>query len=565
MKVLTNCIIALCLVVIIFLSGNKDVKAQTPVFTKLWEQQYGGDARDGSDRPQTMIRYNDSTYYIFCGTTSMYGGNKTDATCIDSNNYLGDGWVIKTDQDGNKMWDHTYGGYVSDGISYCIKTNDGNLLWGGGSNSDSSCEKSQNVYGSGLSGDFWIIKTDIAGNKIWDKRYGWNSYDVLRGMIQTPDKGYLLGGWTWSNTGGDISDTSHGLGEIWLIKIDSVGTKQWDNLIGSSSHDGIFSMTKANNGQYILSGATTGSGPSGDLIFPNYTGVGYYDGWALKVDSMGQITWQGRYGGIGDEDLVDCIEEANGDMLFLSDLDNTSIGGDITDSLIRGGADLWLIKVDSAGNKITDKRIGGNLNDEPCSLQKCADGGYLVLARSPSDQGFEKSEDSKGDYDFWLIKLDTALNIQWDKTIGGPKDEWAPTVIFLNDSTFLLCGQSDSDIGGDKGIASFDTTTNASYQKADMWVTKWMITTPTGIEENNGSSTFNLYPNPASDFIYIRNNAGTAKEKNNIIVIRDISGRELHRQEVSGNSSSHRIGISNLSKGIYFAEWNGKVKRFVKM
>jgi hypothetical protein len=278
---------------------------------------------------------------------------------------------------------------------------------------------------------------------------------------------------------------------------------------------------------------------------------------------MGQITWQGHYGGIGDELLTACIEEANGDMLFVAGLNYASIGGDISDSLVRGLADMWLIKVDTTGNKIIDKRIGGAGHDAAYNIQKTSDGGYLIGSHSNSNQCFEKSENSKGGYDFWLIKLDSALNIQWDKTIGGPDDEWSPTVIFLNDSTFLLCGESNSDIGGDKGIVLFDTTTGG-YKKADMWVSKWMITTPAGIEENNSAASFTLYPNPANDFVYVRPQTNATKEISDIVV-RDISGRMLMKQTIQRNSSSHRMSIEQLSKGIYFLEYHGKMRRFVKI
>ncbi len=66
------------------------------------------------------------------------------------------------------------------------------------------------------------------------------------------------------------------------------------------------------------------------------------------------------------------------------------------------------------------KTIGGSGEDnEVWCLEKTSDGGYIFGGASNSDISGEKTENSRGYLDYWVIKLDKSLNIEWDKTLGG--------------------------------------------------------------------------------------------------------------------------------------------------
>ena len=102
------------------------------------------------------------------------------------------------------QYNFRFGGPSDDLLTAIQQTNDGGYITGGFSNSDIGGDRTENSRGSY---DYWVVKSDSAGNKIWDKRFGGDDYDELFSVLQTADGGYLLGGWSTSGANGDKSDT----------------------------------------------------------------------------------------------------------------------------------------------------------------------------------------------------------------------------------------------------------------------------------------------------------------------------------------------------------------------
>jgi hypothetical protein len=165
-----------------------------------------------------------------------------------------------------KQWDYRFGGTNDENLYYFQQTNDGGYILGGASNSDSSGDRTQQSRGNF---DYWIVKTDSIGNKQWDKRFGGADVDYLFCIQESYDGGYVLGGSTYSYLSGDISQAAHGLADYWIVKIDSVGNKLWDKRFGGTKDDWLYSLKQTTDGGYILGGQTN-SGISGDVSQPNW-------------------------------------------------------------------------------------------------------------------------------------------------------------------------------------------------------------------------------------------------------------------------------------------------------
>src|SRR5436853_3644133 len=108
--------------------------------------------------------------------------------------------------------------------------NDGSYLLGGYSNSGISGDKTEanrDNSSTNPSNDYWIVKTDALGNKLWDKRYGGNYDDKFSCMEKTNDGGIVLGGFSGSGISGDKTQASWGSTDFWMVRIDSVGNKIW--------------------------------------------------------------------------------------------------------------------------------------------------------------------------------------------------------------------------------------------------------------------------------------------------------------------------------------------------
>jgi hypothetical protein len=133
-----------------------------------------------------------------------------------------------------KQWDYRFGGTNKDWLSSFQRTFDGGYIIGGFSKSDSSGNKTQNSWGYS---DYWIVKIDSAGNMQWDKDFGGGSTEKFYTLQQTTDGGYILEGLSNSGISGDKTQTSWGDNDYWIVKIDSLGTKKWDKRYGGTFAD----------------------------------------------------------------------------------------------------------------------------------------------------------------------------------------------------------------------------------------------------------------------------------------------------------------------------------------
>src|SRR4051812_45570976 len=134
-----------------------------------------------------------------------------------------------------KMWDYRYGGAKSEEVFSLERTADGGYMLAGISQSNAGGDKSESCWDPSENlFDYWLLKTDSLGMKQWDKRFGGISYDFLYSCRQTADGGYLLAGYSQSDSSGDKTQPSRGGFDYWIVKTDAAGTKQWDKRFGGN-------------------------------------------------------------------------------------------------------------------------------------------------------------------------------------------------------------------------------------------------------------------------------------------------------------------------------------------
>ncbi|MBK8845541.1 MAG: T9SS type A sorting domain-containing protein [Bacteroidetes bacterium] len=332
--------------------------------------------------------------------------------------------------------------------------------------------------------------------------------------------------------------------------------------------------------KYLISGTTNGtySGPSyGDVSDSSFSLVfdstyWKYDNWLLLIDSAGNKIWDRRYGCLKADDFAICAAlSSNGNIAIGSNLGMASLQGNfypcndgIQDTLPRGYLDIWGYVIETAkGNMLKQRRIGGNSQDQIWQIIATTDGGYLCVCLSTSDSSFEKSENRKvnladpNNYDFWLVRMDSNLNIIWDKTIGSGKRDETPSLILLNDSTFILAGVVTAGNSGDVGAPLYDSLINDAH---DFWVSKWHIVNPSNIDELNRYS-FNLYPNPIKDILYIT--LQNAKNKTYHLQVQDITGRMIEQKDiVLAKSNTVMLETNAWLPGVYVVNIEGVSKKW---
>ena len=190
-----------------------------------WNKTFGGSRLDGGD----CVKQTFDGGFIITGRTDSFdsGGN-------------GDAWLIKTDMNGNEIWNKSYGGHYLDEGKSVLQTSDGGYVLTGSTYS----------FGAG-DHDAWLIKTDSNGNEIWNNTYGGSLWDQGKSVVQTTDGGYFITG--------DYTDPVQGDLELYMVKTDSEGNEEWNYIIeheSKGSTDSGYYGIQTNDGGYIVTGET---------------------------------------------------------------------------------------------------------------------------------------------------------------------------------------------------------------------------------------------------------------------------------------------------------------------
>ena len=398
-----------------------------------WQNTIGGSDGDVFN----SFRQTGDGGYILGGTSdSNISGDKTE-------NRIGgrDYWIVKVDSLGIIQWQNTIGGNDDDYLYSIQPTNDGGYILGGYSISDSSGDKIEHCFGNS---DYWIVKVDSLGAIQWQNTIGGSSTDYLYSIQQTMDGGYILGGFSQSNISGDKMENRCGGYDYWIVKTDALGNIQWQNTIGGSQGDYLYSIQQTSDGGYILGGSSSSS-ISGDKTENCNGGEDY---WIVKTDALGNIEWQNTIGGSNDDALT-FIQQTSEGGYILGGFSFSSISGDKAENSI-GLKDYWIVKVDSLGAIQWQSTIGGSGSDHLSSIQQTTDGGYILGGYSDSDMSVDKAENSNGHFDYWIVKTDTLGIILWQNTIGGSKWDQLNSLQQTADGGYFLVGYSESNISYDK-------------------------------------------------------------------------------------------------------------------
>jgi predicted secreted protein len=389
-----------------------------------WSRTFGGTANDYG---YSIVKTPDNGYAI-AGITYASPTSTPDA------------WLIKTDSNGNVLWNKTYGGTAADYTYNIVQTTDGGFALAGYTQSFGVAQRA-----------VWLLKTDANGNLLWNMTYSGPVDEISQGFVQTADGGYaLIGGAspTYFAGGGGTSD-------LLLIKTDASGNLQWNKTYANETYGNYLSGAGGNLGFTVIQNADGGYvlGSAATLA----SGAGAHDFVLTKTDSQGNVQWFKTYGG----NATDILRA----LIPTRDAGYAMVG--YTNSFGAGGFDIWMVKVNGTGNTQWNKTYGGPLNEMAAwnNVIQASDGGYTIASYTNSY--------GAGGNDFWLIKTDSYGNMQWSKTYGGVSNDNAFDIVQNNDGSYTMVGNTQSfgasnydiylvktSVEGEAGLAWTDSTTN---------------------------------------------------------------------------------------------------------
>jgi len=329
----------------------------------VWQKIYG--VSDGIGGDTVSIQQTADGGYILAGKLGSYV------------TYGHDMWVLKLDENGNVVWQKTYG--VSDTDEYAMsiqQTADGGYIVAGSFGFPTSGDGT--FLGYLVFGDVWVLKLDESGNVVWQNTYGGSGEygEGATSIQQTTDGGYIVAGITVSFGAGEC--------DMWVLKLDESGNVVWQKAYGGQNTEGAMSVRQTSDGGYIVAGATLFS-----------FGAGVWDMLILKLDRNGNISWSKTYGGENWEYATAIQQTTDGGYIV--------VGGTKTFD-VNGYDNAWLLKLDSSGNISWEKSYGATGDvDEGSFVRQTTDGGYIVAGGTMSF-GVDA-------WDIWVLKINSSGEI----------------------------------------------------------------------------------------------------------------------------------------------------------
>jgi hypothetical protein len=310
-------------------------------------------------RPKTLLYagLSNSVQYITNNLILISG------TFIDTLNYehRAQGSILAINENGDSLWQKTYGSQWKDGFYSSFIDSDYNLV-------------SVGYYRiSATNYNAWALKTDTLGNVIWDKKFGGINGDLLYSVLQAPDGGYYLAGASNSFAGINNSD-------IYLVKLDIDGNLIWQkNIANTAKNDGATGMVISNNKIYLTGVAKQTIG-NGLLVITDL------DGNVLRWQEFGS-------GNLNEEFMTKPISLSNGDIV---------VGGFKRTQQNPNVPWGWLFKFNQDGDSIWSRTYFNNPNapNYIYDLKATSDGGFIMAGSTNDSLGGIGAQNS------WVLKVD---------------------------------------------------------------------------------------------------------------------------------------------------------------
>jgi hypothetical protein len=470
---------------------------------------------------------------IICGYTNSYGQG------------LYDCYFVKLDSIGQIEWTKTLGGTNDDKAYSIVQTMDGGYAFTGITQS----------FGAG-GNDVFIGKLSSTGSLSWTKTIGGPSSDYGNSIIETSDGGLAVAGW-YGVTGVNY--------DAYLIKMDASGNITFSNTYGGAGEDVAYSIFQNLDGSYILSGYT------------KTYGAGLKDCYVLKITSTGSLSWSKTIGGSLDEESFSIIQTSDGGYALAG----------VTQSYGSGGNDCYLVKLNSSGNLLWTKTIGGLNSDYFKSIQQRVNNNIVACG------WYGINADN---YDLYVAELDNLGSFISGKTVGSSGVETGQCFVITDDNCLITAGYSDIGSGlDDMYIVQFDSSNNicsscnpansvGSFSNGGVLSTggaagsagsassggtlssggvltlicQNIVTT--SVSENVSENLFSVYPNPAKSQINVKADANLL---GSIYTVYDNIGKVVLSGKI--NSENIVIELGNLSGGVYLLSVGENLKQTFKV
>lgn len=420
---------------------------------------------------------------------------------------------------------------------------------------------STSSFGAGNS-DMYLLKTDSMGQKKFEVSFGNYNNDIGKSVIQLIDSSYVIVGYT--------NSTGFGGYDIFIVKADKTGTLLWQKTIGGSDWDFAYSLQQTTDGGFIIAGTTYSNG---------YGGA---DGYVIKTDPNGNITWTKHYGGLQDDEFKSIIQTSDG---------NYALCG-YTKSYADANGDAWVFKLNGVGDSIHSQTIGGSYYDYFNNVIQLPNGNLYFAGANFSQKSGVNSIN-------WQLAIDNTTNsVYFNNYIGNTNTErYNSSAVGLNGDVIsvgyngYLNSQSEGNLHlhhpnlsyyvyyqfglgdnneffsviptKDKGYAAVGSCSGSTTLLNDILFVKLDSLNDKGINitsiKENQIQKIDLivYPNPTNGLINVSID-DVEFQKDLLLTIIDVKGSIAFTEKLT--SSNSKLNIETINSGMYFIQISNKTQ-----
>jgi hypothetical protein len=331
--------------------------------------------------------------------------------------------------------------------------------------------------------DVFVSKLDSAGNFGWARGLGGTGDDSGNGLAVVSEgsvytTGYFNGTVDFDPGPGTFNLTSAGSTDVFVSKLDAAGNFVWARGIGGTGDDSGNALAVAADGSIYTTGSFwyTADFDPGPGTF-NLTSAGYEDVFISKLDSGGNIVWARRLGGTS-QDYSDALAVTSDGSVYTTgsyagtaDFDP---GAGIFNLTSAGSFDVFVSKLNSSGNFVWVRDLGGTDSDVGHALAVASDGGVYTTGCFNSTADFDPGPGtfnltSAGLTDVFVCKLNSAGSFVWARRLGGTNYDYGKGLAVASDGSVYTTGRFMGTADFDPGPGTSNLTSAGNY---DVFVSK---------------------------------------------------------------------------------------------
>lgn len=410
-------------------------------------------------------------------------------------------------------WVNTMGDSLTDEGIAIARDNSGNIystgvFWGTVDFDPSSSSFTRTSNGHY---DVFIQKMNPAGNIIWAKSFGGSAMDRSTSItIDHVGNIYTIGSFVGTSDfdpgPSQFNLTSAGSTDMFIQKLDATGNFLWAKRVGGTVQDGAYSIATDKQGDVYVTGSFRNT-----VILPSIgdtlNSLGREDIILLKMSQSGNLLWAKSFGGIYG-DVADEITLGVANDIYLTGQFQQTVdfdpGSGIFNLNSNGGSDVFVQKLDTAGNFIWAKSFGGSLGDYGHSIKVSKSGNIYLTGVFWGTVDFDPGSGSSiltsnGYSDVFIQKLSNSGALLWAKSFGGAISDYAHAIAV--DSL-----QNVFSIGRFNGVVDFDPGTNAY------------------VDTSSGNTDVYIHHLDANgNFIWVKTFGGTGFDAGHLLIVDDSS------------------------------------------